>query len=47
MNKNMYDIIVDYIENDKVKYNIDYKETINYLKELIKAIEKEYENIEE
>ena len=46
MNKNMYDIIVDYIENNKVKYNIDYKETIEYLKELIEEIEKEYENIE-
>lgn len=47
MNKNMYDIIVDYIENDKVKHNIDYKDTIKYLKELIKQIEEEYKNIEE
>jgi hypothetical protein len=46
MNKNMYDIIIDYIENDKVKYNIDYKDTIKYLKELIKQIEEEYKNIE-
>lgn len=41
------DMIIDYIENNKVKYKIDYKDSINTLKYVIKEIEKDYEKLEE
>ena len=45
MNNNLYKILIDYIENNKEKNNIDYFETIEHLKELINEIKKEYEEI--
>lgn len=39
-------ILVEYIEQNKVKYNIDYLQTIESLKELINELKKEYQNIE-
>lgn len=44
---NLYNFIVDYINNNKNKYNIDYKATINDLRQLLNEIEEEYKNIEE
>lgn len=44
---NLADMIVDYIENNKAKYKIDYKDSINTLKYFIKEIEKDYEKLEE
>ncbi len=44
---NIYDILVKYIEENKSKYNIDYFETIDVIKEYIETIEKEYKELEE
>lgn len=41
-----YDLIY-YIENNKKIYNIDYFETINYLKSLLEEIENEYKELVE
>ena len=43
----MYEVVITYIEKGKNKYNIPYKESIDYLKEVITTIEREYEKIEE
>ena len=45
-NSVLYDILVDFIENNKTKYDIDYKSSIENLKELLEEIEQDYENIE-
>ena len=39
---NLSDVLVKYIEDNKIKYNINYKETIECLKDLILIIEDEY-----
>lgn len=44
--KDIKNKLVDYIENNKTKYNIDYADTIESIKELIKEIENDYENLE-
>lgn len=44
-NENLYDILVDYIENNKANFNIDYEDTIESIKELIEEIEKEYKGV--
>lgn len=41
----LYDLMIKHIEDNKIKNNIDYEESIEYLKELIKTIEKEYKDI--
>lgn len=40
--KELNDIIIKYIEDNKVKHNIDYEDTINAIKQLIDEIEEEY-----
>jgi hypothetical protein len=40
--KNIYTQLVIYIEDNKSIRKIDYKETIEYLKEVIQMIEEEY-----
>lgn len=45
--KELNNYIVEYIETNKVKYNIDYIETIKCIEDLIKEIKTEYENIKE
>lgn len=45
-NSNLYDILVDFIENNKSMYDIDYKSSIENLKELLEEIEQDYKNIE-
>ena len=45
-NSNLYDILVDFIENNKIMYDIDYKSSIENLKELLEEIEQDYKNIE-
>lgn len=44
--KNLTDIIIEFIENNKAKYNISYKNSIESIKELIEEIEQEYEELE-
>lgn len=39
------DVLVKYIEDNKIKHDIDYTETINCIKELIMEIEQEYNGI--
>ena len=39
---NIYSFLVEYINNNKNKNNIDYAETIKELKELIKEIEHDF-----
>ncbi len=46
MNSSLYDLMIKHIEDNKVKHNIDYEESIEYLKELVETIEKEYEEME-
>ena len=46
MNNTIYALMIKYIEDNKINYNISYNDSIVYLKELIKSIEKEYEDIE-
>lgn len=36
-------IIIQYIENNKVKYNIDYEETIRAIIENVETIKEQYE----
>ena len=43
--KDINNILIDYIEQNKTKYNIDYSDTIESIKELIKEIENDYENL--
>ena len=43
--KNLSDEIIKYIEENKTKYNIDYTDTIESIKELINEIENDYENL--
>lgn len=38
-------ILIDYIEENKTKNNIDYDETIETLQELLNEIKKEYEEL--
>ena len=45
-NSVLYDILVDFIENNKTKYDIDYESSIENLKELLEEIEQDYKNIE-
>lgn len=45
-NVNLYNILVDYIEENKRLYNIDYKGSIENLKELLEEIEQDYNDIE-
>lgn len=42
----LYDMMIQHIEDNKSKYNIDYEESIKYLQELVDTIKKEYEKIE-
>ena len=44
-NSALYDILVNYIEDNKTNYNIDYKETIETIEELIEEIKKDYEDL--
>lgn len=44
MNINLYDVIIDYIENDKRKYNISYKDTIEYIEEIVKELKETYKD---
>ncbi|MBQ3475838.1 MAG: hypothetical protein IJH20_06695 [Bacilli bacterium] len=46
-NSALYDILVNYIEDNKTNYNIDYKETIETIEELIEEIKKDYKDLEE
>lgn len=39
---NIYTKLIIYIEDNKRLFNIDYKETIEYLKSVITMIEEEY-----
>lgn len=41
------DALVKYIEDNKIKHDIDYIETINCIKELIMEIEQEYKGLDE
>lgn len=43
--KNISDIIIEYIENNKRKNNIEYLDTIEYLKELLKELENDYKEL--
>lgn len=45
MNNNIYTQLVKYIEDNKYIHNVKYAETIDYLKELIDDIEKEYSGL--
>lgn len=45
-NINLYNILVDYIEENKRLYNINYQGSIDNLKELLEEIEQDYKNIE-
>jgi len=45
MNNNIYNRILMYIEENKSLHNISYKETIEYLKEMLEEIEKEYKGL--
>ena len=47
MTYSLYDLMIKHIEDNKVKHNIDYTDSIEYLKTLIKNIEKEYEELKE
>ena len=38
-------ILIDYIEENKTKNNIDYDETLETLQELLNEIKKEYEEL--
>lgn len=38
-------ILIDYIEKNKTKKNIDYDETLETLQELLNEIKKEYEEL--
>jgi hypothetical protein len=40
-------ILVKYIEDNKVKNDIDYMESIESLEELLKEIKKDYKELEE
>ena len=46
MNNSLYDLMIKHIEDNKVKHNIDYEESIDYLKELVETIEKEYKDLD-
>ena len=46
MNNSLYDLMIKHIEDNKVKHNIDYEESIEYLKELVETIENEYKEME-
>ena len=45
-NNEIYNILVEYIEQNKTNNNIEYQETIDCLKDLVKDIEKDYKNLE-
>lgn len=38
-------IIIEYIKSNKEKYNIDYEDTIEAIKEVIEDIEKDFKEI--
>lgn len=43
--KELSDILIDYIENNKVKNEIDYENSIETLQELLNEIKTEYKNL--
>lgn len=43
---NLYNVLIDYIENNKTKNNISYEETFDYLDELLRTLKRDYENLE-
>ena len=45
-NSELYNILVKYIEDNKVKYNIPYSETIENLRDLFFEIEDDYMGLE-
>ena len=45
MNNSLYDLMIQHIEDNKVKHDIDYKDSIEYLKELVDTIENEYKEM--
>lgn len=45
--KELKDYIIGYIENNKVKYDIEYKDSIQSIYELFNEIKKEYKELEE
>lgn len=42
----IYLYIIQYINKNKINYNIEYKETIETIKQLIKEIEEDYYKIQ-
>lgn len=45
-NSVLYNMLVDYIEENKRLYNIDYTSSIENLKELLEEIEQDYKDLE-
>lgn len=43
--KELSDILIDYIENNKVKNGIDYENSIETLQELLNEIKTEYKEL--
>lgn len=46
-NSALYDLLVNYIEDNKNVFGIDYKDTIETIEELIEEIKKDYKDLEE
>ena len=46
-NSNLYDILVDFIDNNKSMYDIDYKSSIENLEDLLNEIKRDYEELGE
>ena len=44
-NNVLYNILVNYIEDNKTNYDIDYKETIETIEELLEEIKKDYKEM--
>lgn len=44
-NSALYDTLVNYIEDNKNVYGIDYKETIETIEELIEEIKRDYKDL--
>ena len=44
-NNVLYNILVNYIEDNKTNYDIDYKETIEAIEELLEEIKKDYKEM--
>lgn len=47
MNKTIYDVIINYIENNNYNYDIEYLKTIEELQEFLEELKKEYNQTEE